>query len=284
MLPALNCQQALQKSQALGLERLDAQLLLLHALGKSADNRAWLLAHGDDVLPDAIASVYQQLSERRASGEPLAYIVGYKDFFGLRLQVDSRVLVPRPDTETLVQWALDVVQNLETSAPLQILDLGTGSGAIALAIASSLKTAGRPATIIAVDASTDALAVAQENARQLQVNVQFIESSWLEKVTGHHQIITSNPPYVADNDPHLAALAHEPLQALTSGLDGLEDLRQIIQQSPNHLKIGGWLLLEHGYDQAFQVSELLVQRGFDQVQSRLDLAGITRCTGGQWLN
>ena len=273
------CIQALAAAQTLGLERLDSQLLLLHALGKPASARAWLLAHDTDELTPEVADAFRALCVRRVSGEPLAYIVGSKEFFGLALQVDGRVLVPRPDTETLVDWSLE---RLQWPGLLQVLDLGTGSGAIALAIAHSLKATGRPAQITAVDASTDALDVARSNTARLGLRVDFIESSWLAQVTGRFHLIASNPPYIASADPHLAALVHEPLQALTAGADGLDDIRQIIAQAPSHLLPGGWLLLEHGYDQASRVRDLLAQRGFSQVQSRLDLAGIERCSGGQW--
>lgn len=274
--------QALQTAHTLGLERLDAQLLLLHVLGKPDSDRAWLLAHDDDILPQADTDMFRRLGLRRAAGEPLAYIVGHKEFFGLRLQVDARVLVPRPDTETLVAWSLDMLQDPAMGAQPRVLDLGTGSGAIAIAIAHTLQVAGHPATVVAVDASADALAVAQENANLLHADIQFIQSHWLEKVSGHFHLIASNPPYIASADPHLTALAHEPLQALTAGTDGLDDIRQIIEQAPAHLQPGGWLLLEHGYDQSDRVRELLAVRGFQQVQSRLDLAGIARCSGGQW--
>lgn len=273
------CTQALAAAQTLGLERLDSQLLLLHALGKTASARAWLLAHDTDELTPEVAQAFRALCLRRASGEPLAYIVGSKEFFGLALQVDGRVLVPRPDTETLVDWSLE---RLQLPDLLQVLDLGTGSGAIALALAHSLQAAGRPAQITAVDASADALDVARDNAARLGLAVHFIESSWLAQVTGRFHLIASNPPYIASADPHLAALVHEPLQALTAGADGLDDIRQIIEDAPSHLLPGGWLLLEHGYDQADRVRGLLMQRGFSQVQSRLDLAGIERCSGGQW--
>jgi release factor glutamine methyltransferase len=287
------CAQALAAARALGLERLDAQLLLLHALGKPAEARAWLLAHDTDALTEEAARHFAALSQRRAAGEPLAYIVGSKEFFGLALQVDSRVLVPRPDTETLVQWALDLLAPANAPQPeapeaqgmpkaLQVLDLGTGSGAVALAIAHSLQMLGCPARLLAVDASTDALAVARTNAEWLGLAVQFLESSWLQEVSGRFDLIASNPPYIASADPHLAALVHEPLQALTAGADGLDDIRQIIAQAPAHLLTGGWLLLEHGYDQATQVRELLAGQGFEQVQSRRDLADIERCSGGQW--
>ena len=274
--------QALQAAQATGLDRLDAQLLLLHALGKPDSDRAWLLAHDDDPLEEAVASAFSQLQLRRVAGEPLAYIVGYKEFFGLRLKVDARVLVPRPDTETLVSWALDVLQATAPDATLRVLDLGTGSGAVAIAVAHSLQGAGRAACVLAVDASAGALAVAHENTQHLQVKIEFIESYWLQKVSGYFDLIASNPPYIAQADPHLAALRHEPLQALAAGMDGLDDIREIIDQAPAHLKAGAWLLLEHGYDQSGRVLELLSARGFKQVQSRQDLAGIARCTGGQW--
>lgn len=266
--------QALTNAQTLGLDRLDAQLLLLHAWGKPDSERAWLMAHDDDALPELVADAFRSFNLRRAAGEPLAYIVGYKEFFGLRFNVDSRVLVPRPDTETLVQWALEV---LKPVADPEVLDLGTGSGAVAVAIAHSLKC-----RVTASDFSAQALAVASHNAKQLGTDVQFIHSNWFDKVSGHYHVIASNPPYIAISDPHLAALTHEPSSALTAGTDGLSDIRQIVQLAPTCLHPGGWLLLEHGYDQAGAVCALLAQRGFVQVQSRNDLAGIARCSGGQW--
>ncbi|MES2189227.1 MAG: peptide chain release factor N(5)-glutamine methyltransferase [Pseudomonadota bacterium] len=279
---AMTCAQALQTAAVLGLERLDAQLLLLHVLQKPDGDRAWLLAHDDDVLDDVAADQFQRLCLRRAAGEPLAYIVGHKAFFGLNLKVDARVLVPRPDTETLVQWALDLAPQWALTEKIRVLDLGTGSGAIALALAHSWKNESRPAEISAIDASADALAVARENAVQLGLAVQFAEGSWLDKVSGHFHLIASNPPYIANADRHLAALQYEPLRALTAGNDGLDDIRKIIQQAPGHLHPGGWLLLEHGYDQSARVCELLRTHGFTKVQSRQDLAGINRCSGGQW--
>lgn len=278
----MTCAQALAAARAAGLERLDAQLLLLHALGKPAEARAWLLAHDSDALAPEAARQFAALSQRRADGEPLAYIVGRKEFFGLDLHVDGRVLVPRPDTETLVDWALEVLLAPAMPAAPDIADLGTGSGAIALALAQQLQAAGRPFTVLAVDASTDALAVAHSNAERLALPVQFLESSWLQAVNSKFHLIASNPPYIANADPHLAALVHEPLQALTAGADGLHDIRQIVAQAPGHLQPGGWLLLEHGYDQAEPVRALLARQGFAQVQSRQDLAGIERCSGGQW--
>ncbi len=274
--------QALTSAQTLGLDRLDAQLLLLHTLGKSADERAWLLAHDTDLLADEQAARYQTLCLRRAQGEPVAYLVGHKEFFGLDLQVDPRVLVPRPDTETLVQWALDVLAISEHTPPHEVLDLGTGSGAIALAICHVCQSGSHRARVVAVDASADALQVARSNATRLGLPVEFMQSHWLNEVSGHFHVIVSNPPYVASGDPHLDALVHEPLQALAAGPNGLDDLQNIVQNAPRHLLAGGWLLLEHGHDQATAVRGLLVQQGFMQVQSRKDLAGIERCSGGQW--
>lgn len=270
----------LRQAQASGLARVDAQILLLHSLQRPLHDRAWLLVHDSDTLMPAQATAWQDALQRRLSGEPVAYITGRKDFFGLTLAVDARVLDPRPDTETLVDWALACLPESapETRSP-RILDLGTGSGAVALA----LQHARPDATVWAVDASEDALAVARANAARLQLGVQFIASDWLNAVdiqhTGRFDLIVSNPPYVAEGDPHLAALTHEPLQALTSGPDGLDDIRQIIAQAPACLATGGWLLLEHGWDQAAQVQALLREAGFEQVQSRRDLGSIERCTG-----
>lgn len=267
--------QALAQAHTLGLARIDAQLLLLHTVGRAGSDRAWLLAHDTDALAPAQHAQFLALCQRRAAGEPVAYLTGHKEFYGLPLQVDARVLDPRPDTETLVDWALEVIAPLPTP---RVADLGTGSGAIALALQSQRPTA----QVLAVDASSDALAVAQANAQQLGLPVRFVHSDWLAGVEGVFDAIVSNPPYIPSADPHLAALTHEPLQALASGADGLADLRTIVAQAPAHLAPGGWLLLEHGYDQAEAVRALLTQQGFGQVQSHNDLAGIARCTGGQW--
>lgn len=285
--------QALLTAQRHGLDRLDAQLLLLHALGHPAHDRAWLLAHDTDALSPTEQTTFDACVQRRAGGEPLAYIIGHKEFFGLDLKVDPRVLVPRPDTETLVEWALEVLPS-QTVRPepfgklrtglvegrteaLAVLDLGTGSGAIALALKHS-----RPdVQVSAVDFSTDALTVAQANAQGLQLNVHFQQGSWLSGVNGRFHTIVSNPPYIAALDRHLGDLIHEPLQALVSGVDGLDDIRLIIAQARAHLRPGGWLLLEHGYDQAGPVRALLRDAGFEDVQSRRDLSGIERCSGGR---
>ena len=267
--------QALSAAVALGVARLDAQLLLLHALGRAPHDRAWLLAHDTDAMSHATwAALAAQLS-RRLAGEPVAYLLGTKEFHGLDLQVDARVLVPRPDTETLVDWAL---QCLEGRAAPRVLDLGTGSGAIALA----LQHARPDAQVDAVDASADALAVAEANARRLGLPVRFAQAHWLDGAAGGYTVIASNPPYIAADDPHLPALKHEPSSALIAGADGLDDIRQIVQNAPDHLADSGWFLLEHGHDQAAAVRQLLETRGFAEVQSRDDLAGIQRCSGGIW--
>ena len=267
--------QALAQAHTLGLARIDAQLLLLHTLARPDAGRAWLLAHDTDALDEGAHGQFIALCQRRLAGEPVAYLTGRKEFYGLPLQVDARVLDPRPDTETLVEWALEVIAPL---ASPRVVDLGTGSGAIALALQSQRADA----QVLAVDASADALAVAQANAKRLGLPVQFQQANWLADVEGPFDAIVSNPPYIPSADPHLAALTHEPLQALASGTDGLDDIRTIVTQAPAHLRPGGWLLLEHGYDQADAVQALLAAQGFAQVQSRNDLAGIARCTGGQW--
>ena len=247
---------------------------MLHALGRSQSDRAWLITHDDEVLSEPAALTFHDLCQRRLNGEPLAYIVGSKPFFGLNLQVDHRVLVPRPDTETLVEWALTFDKTNS------VLDMGTGSGAIALA----LKSVRPDWQVTALDASAAALAVAQNNAKRLNLNVNFLHRSWFDSLAdSEFDLIVSNPPYIVEGDWHMAALAHEPKQALTSGADGLDDIRQIIAQAPDFLTSGGWLLLEHGFDQATAVRDLLAQRGFTNVQSRLDLGQIERCSGGQWL-
>ncbi len=264
---------ALQSAMAQGVVRLEAQLLLLHALGRTAQERAWLVAHDKETLSITAQQIWQDALRRRLAGVPLPYITGWTAFYGLDLQVDARVLCPRADTETLVDWALALLPPAAC-----VIDLGTGSGAIALAFKQQ-----RPdIQMYARDISDYALAVAQANAQRLSLEIAFSQGSWLEGLSEAFDAIVSNPPYIADADPHLAALAHEPLQALTSGADGLDDLRAIIAQAPACLKPGGWLLLEHGYDQASAVRQLLQAKGFVDAQSRQDLAGIERCSGGRW--
>lgn len=268
--------QALRQGQDMGLSRTEAHMLLLHAMQRSPYDRAWLISHAQDTLSHEQQQLFRQFTERRLQAEPVAYITGMKEFFGLPLRVDARVLDPRDDTEVLVEWALACLASV--SAP-RVLDLGTGSGAIALA----LKHARPEAQVHALDASADALAVAQANAQQLQLEIVWHQGSWLSDITCQRfDAIVSNPPYIAQDDAHLSALRHEPLAALSSGADGLDDIRTIVQQAPKRLKPGGWLLLEHGFDQAHAVQTLLVNQGFEVVQSRPDLAGILRCSGGLW--
>lgn len=271
------------------LDRLDAQLLLLHVLGRPSHDRGWLLAHDTDaLLPEPLAT-YQTMCQRRSMGEPLAYIVGEKEFFGLRLKVNSAVLVPRPDTEILVEWALecgDVVEkSLESDKPLKVMDLGTGSGAIALA----LKSARPHWQITGLDASAEALAVAQHNGKALGLPVQWLRGHWLVGLQsqgpdypGPFDLIVSNPPYIAPKDHHLAALHAEPKSALVAADEGMADLASIVRQAPSHLSLGAYVLLEHGYDQADAVQALLLANGFTHVRTQLDLAGVRRCTGGVW--
>jgi release factor glutamine methyltransferase len=270
--------EALALARQQGLDRLDAQMLLLLALGRPTHERAWLLGHDTDPMDDSLQARFGALVQRRLQGEPMAYLTGEQEFFGLLLKVDPRVLVPRADTETLVAWALDT---LRAAPPNQeVLDLGTGSGAIALALQSGWPEA----RVSASDASPQALAVARANAERLGLPVGFFEGSWLDAVPGRRfDLIVSNPPYIAEQDPHLPALAHEPCSALTAGFDGLDDLRSIVSAAASgSLNPGGWLLLEHGHDQAAAVRQLLADAGFEQVSSRTDLAGIERCSGGRW--
>jgi len=270
-------QQGLAWAQALGLERLDAQVLMMHALGRAPHDRAWLMAHNADTLPSGAWPPFEAWCKRRANGEPVAYLVGQREFYGLTLQINAHVLDPRPDTETLVGWALQVLQD-HTKAV--VVDLGTGSGAIALALQHT-----RPdALVTAIDASPEALAVAQANAQRLQLPVHCVRSHWLTDWQGvpcSVDLVVSNPPYIADGDPHLTNLQHEPAMALTSGPDGLRDIRTIVQQTLAVLKPGGWLLLEHGFDQADAVADLLTLAGYVQVAHKHDLLGHRRCTGAQ---
>ncbi len=268
----MTIQEALQLAARQGIARLDAQLLLAHLLQRP---REWLIAHDDNEFPADLAARYADLLRQRADEVPLAYLIGHKEFHGLALQVNPATLVPRPDTETLVDWALEL---LPTDQGAELLDLGTGSGCIALAL-----KAARPQTkVCAVDRSVAALGQAQANGERLGLNVEWREGSWFHPLAGRQfDLIVSNPPYIRADDPHLAALRHEPLSALAAGADGLEDLRQICAQAPWHLKPGGWLLLEHGFDQADAVAQLLGRAGFAPAQHRLDLAGHRRCTGAR---
>ena len=268
---------ALAGARGAGLERLDAQLLLGAVLGRE---RSWLIAHGDDTLAADQATQFGALIARRLAGEPVAYLLGHQDFHGLTLQVSPAVLVPRPDTETLVDWALELLgTELTGTAAPQVLDLGTGSGAVALAIKHRCPRA----DLTAVDASREALAVAEANARALGLALALLPGHWWTPVAGRHfDLVVSNPPYIAGDDHHLDALQHEPLLALTPGGDGLDSLREIITGASAHLRDGSWLLLEHGHDQASDVQALLAAAGLHEVATRRDLGGNERCTGGRW--
>lgn len=257
-----------------GLPRGEAQYLLQALLGVS---RAWLIAHDTDPLDAPLRERFEEWLARRLDGVPLAYLSGEKEFFGLTLRVTPDTLIPRPDTEVLVEWALERMADLP--AP-RVVDLGTGTGAIALSIKSR-----RPeADVRMVDASAGALAVAQDNARRLGLSVDAHLGNWYEPLAGQlaFDLIISNPPYVAGDDHHLDALRHEPRMALTPEGDGLADLRQLIEEGPVWLRANGWLLLEHGYDQADAVADLLSARGFVDVENRRDLGGQARATGGRW--
>ena len=257
----------------MGIERLDAQLLLGHVTGQS---RAWLLTHDDATLSAEQAARLRTLLARRAAGEPFAYLVGEREFHGLALAVGPAVLVPRPDTETLVDWALELL-DCGADAPA-VLDLGTGSGAIALA----LKHHCANARVWAGERSADALAIARANAARLGLDVHFAHGSWWDALIDApvFDMVVSNPPYIAEGDPHLVALTHEPLSALVAADDGLADLRAIATGARGRLRPGGWLLFEHGWEQADAVAAILRGAGFDRVETRLDLEGRPRCTGG----
>ena len=268
---------ALARARAAGLDRLDAQLLLAAVLGR---DRSWLMAHGDDALAPDQAAQFDTLAARRSAGEPVAYLLGRQEFHGLTLQVSPAVLVPRPDTETLVDWALELLgTELAAAGRPQVLDLGTGSGAIALAIKHRCPRA----VLTAVDTSADALAVAESNARALGLPIALLPGHWWTPVAGRRfELIVSNPPYIAGDDHHLDALHHEPRLALTPGGDGLDSLREIVAGASAHLHDGRWLLLEHGHDQAGAVRALLAAAGLQDVSTRRDLGGNDRCTGGRW--
>lgn len=264
---------ALHEAAAAGVDRLDAHLLLGHLLRQP---RAWLLAHDEDELSAEVTTDWRGRLARRAAGEPLAYVLGEWSFRGMTLTVSPAVLVPRPETEVLVDWALECL----AAAPSgDVVDLGTGSGAIALALAQAQPHA----QVLATDTDASALAVAQANAAKLGLPLRFAQGDWWGATQGRRfGLAVSNPPYIAPGDPHLAALGHEPSLALTAPDAGLAALRQIIAGAPTHLLPGAWLLLEHGHDQADSVQALLRAQGFEDVQTRPDLAGLPRCSGGRW--
>lgn len=255
--------------------RLDAELLLCHCLGKS---RSYLYAWPEAEVDAAPSQRFRELLQARRAGQPIAHLTGEREFWSLRLQVDEHTLIPRPDTETLVQWALD----LSLPEDSLVLDAGTGSGAIALALASERKQW----QILASDASYRALQMAALNREQLGLgNVTLLQAHWLSALgAAGFDLVVSNPPYIASGDNHLGLgdLRFEPPQALQSGVDGLDALGEIIQQAPAILRSGGWLLLEHGFDQADAVQALLCAAGFGAVSSRVDLGGQRRVSGGQY--
>ena len=262
---------------ALGLAhrdaRLDARVLAAHILGTDA---AWLIAHDTDPLADTHVAAFESLLFHRLDGVPIAYLVGTREFYGRPFRVTPDVLIPRPDTELLVERALACIPSDQA---VDVLDLGTGSGCIAITLALE-----RPlARVTAVDRSTAALAIARHNADILNAHIEFLTSDWFAALAGRRfDLIVSNPPYVAAADPHLARgdVRFEPLTALAAGHDGLDDLRRLIRAACDHLKPGGALLLEHGYDQADAVIELLRQHGFEQTCTLRDLGGLNRVSGG----
>lgn len=257
-----------------GLAAVDARALLRRVLDWSP---AQLASRAEVPVAPPLVEAFAALAARRASGEPVAYIIGEREFYGLMFKVTPAVLIPRPETELLVELALE---RIPADAPCRVLDLGTGSGCVALTIARQ-----RPQSrVTATDCSRDALAVASANAQALDVrNVEFAHGDWFDAVADRRfDLVVSNPPYIAAGDAHLREgdLRFEPQDALAAGVDGLECIRRIVRSAAAHLSVGGWLLLEHGYDQARACRELLGNAGFSRVLSHCDLAGIERVSGG----
>jgi release factor glutamine methyltransferase len=251
------------------LEAREARLLLARATGFS---EASVLAHPERTLPEEAETMFRDFAARRARGEPIAYILGEKEFYGLPLAVGAAVLIPRPETELLVERALAL-------RPASVLDLGTGSGAVALAIKRNLASA----RVVAVERSAAALAIAQRNALKLGLEVEFRHGLWFAPVAGERfDLVVSNPPYVAAGDSHLSQgdLRFEPRSALVPGPGGLEAIREIVAGAAAHLNPGGWLLVEHGLGQDAAVRALLREAGLDEINTWPDLAGIARVTGG----
>ena len=257
--------------------RLDAELLLGKVLDK---NRSYLFAWPEKELSAQQQTSFQSLLEQRMQGVPIAYLLGYREFWGMELEVSPATLIPRPDTELLVQLALERIA--DQAAP-SILDLGTGTGAIALALAKE-----RPdASVLALDKSDEALAVAKRNQQRLGLaNLKLLASDWFSVLpkNGCFDLIVANPPYISEADPHLSQgdVRFEPRSALSSGLSGLDDLSYLIQTAPQYLAAKGWLLLEHGYDQGLAVTERLIGTGYTEVACYQDLAGNDRVSLGYW--
>ena len=250
---------------------------------------SFFMAHGEDVVSEALFEAYERLLNRRLTGEPMAYLLGRKEFYGREFQVNASVLIPRPETEHLIDLSLSLLKPLLQShaAPndLTVLDLGTGSGIIGLTLALEVPQV----QAYASDFSAAALTVAKNNAKTLHANVTFLEGSWLQPWAQHHpnlrfDLIVSNPPYIEKNDPHLCRgdLRFEPQHALSDDANGLSCLQAIADQAPKHLKKGGFLLLEHGYDQGAACRDLLREAGFDAVQTQTDYANLERITWGIW--
>ena len=257
----------------------EARLLLRHVLGVGA---AWLEAHRDDSLPTSVQEAFAALVERRAGGEPVAYLAGFREFYGREFSVTPAVLIPRPETELLVELACTKVGAGGTATGVsKLLDLGTGSGCVAITLALELPEV----LLVAADIAADALAVARANASLHDVDISFVESDWFERLAGQRfDCIVANPPYVAAGDAHLVEgdLRFEPLAALACGVDGLDAIRRIVAEAGIHMEPGGWLLLEHGYDQAQAVAGLLAENGFAAIEQHRDLAGIVRVSAGRW--
>ena len=259
------------------LARLELEVALCHALDCS---RAHLLSHPEQQLTCAELKQLSHWTHQLRNHVPLAYLTGEQEFWGLSLSIDARVLVPRPDTEILVECALECLPDAPASTQagaLQALDLGTGSGAIALAIAQER----RDVDIHACDISAECLAVAEANSRALGLPISLRLSDWFERIDQRFHVIVANPPYIDSADPHLSQLQAEPRAALVAPNHGLADLQAIIERAPAHLHRDGWLLLEHGYDQGMATRELLTNRGFEQVGTRRDLGGNERVSWGQ---
>lgn len=263
------------REAATRIDRVDAEALLLHVLGQP---RGWLFTHGGDALTPDQSSRFDELIARREAGEPVAYLTGSRGFWTLDLEVTPDTLIPRPETELLVELALARIPH---GAASRIADLGTGSGAIGLAIASERPSAG----VVATDASEAALAVAGRNAQRNDIgNIEFRHGSWLAPLAGERfDLIASNPPYIEEGDPHLVEgdLRFEPMTALASGEDGLDDLRCIVSAAPSHLVEGGWLLVEHGWNQGDAVRALFIDAGLVDVETASDLERRDRMTLGR---
>jgi len=255
--------------------RRDSEILLGHCLGKS---RAWLYTWPENVVAPACAQRFSELLAQRRAGMPVAYLIGEREFWSLSLAVNSATLIPRPETETLVAWVLE----LALPGDAKVLDLGTGSGAIALAVAAE-----KPLwQVTALDSSADALQVARANADRLGLQrVNLLQSSWYQGVAGQRfDALLANPPYIDGDDPHLTRddVRFEPRSALVAAERGLADLQQLVAGAPAHLCSGGWLLLEHGFEQAAAVRQMLAAADFDNISTRRDVAGLERITGGHW--